>query len=199
MIPFENQLVMKKKVTKFAYPCDIESQKLCSKFPTKKDIFVTVESDPVAVLRVEKYDNGVRNVNSDFLGLDGEESKEVALAPTLRFSSDVRLILHVKDLAKKYGTDFASRLADRFNKASQFQQQLDQLSDADILNTVRSRHIQTPSEIKAYSEMLLDEAAALQKEYNNKIAEAQAKAQAESESQASQTTAPAAAPAASSE
>lgn len=187
---------MKKKINKFAYPCDIEPQQLCRDYPDNKAIFVVPEIDMVSALRVEVYPGPKRTVKSDFLGFDGEQEVEVDGDKTYRISSDVRLILHTKDLAKKYGADFASRMAERFGQASQFQQQLDKLSDDELLNTVRSRHIQSPSEIKSYSEMLLEEAANVRQMYETKAAESQSKADADA---AVKTTAAPAATAAVSE
>ena len=72
----------------------------------------------------------------------------------VRYTSDVRLILHTKDLASRAGIDVASKFGQSRNSASQIQQIMDKMSDDDLLSTVRSRHIQSPSEILAWSKEL---------------------------------------------
>lgn len=72
----------------------------------------------------------------------------------VRYTSDVRLILHTKDLASRAGLAIASKFGHGSQSASQIQQIMDKMSDDDLLNTVRSRHIQAPSEIIAWSKEL---------------------------------------------
>ena len=72
----------------------------------------------------------------------------------VRYTSDVRLILHTKDLASRTGLAVASRFGQSKQSASQIQQIMDTMSDDDLLATVRSRHIQAPSEIIAWSKDL---------------------------------------------
>ena len=72
----------------------------------------------------------------------------------VRYTSDVRLILHTKDLASRAGLDVASKFGQSKQSASQIQQIMDKMSDDDLLATVRSRHIQAPSEIIAWSKEL---------------------------------------------
>lgn len=72
----------------------------------------------------------------------------------VRYTSDVRLILHTKDLASRAGFAIASRFGQSNRSASQIQQVMDKMSDDDLLATVRSRHIQSPSEIIAWSKEL---------------------------------------------
>lgn len=72
----------------------------------------------------------------------------------VRYSSDVRLILHTKDLASRAGLAIASKFGHGSQPASQIQQIMDTMSDDDLLSTVRSRHIQAPSEIIAWSKEL---------------------------------------------
>ena len=79
---------------------------------------------------------------------DTDESRPV------RYTSDVRLILHTKDLASRAGLSIASKFGQSNRSASQIQQIMDKMSDGDLLATVRSRHIQTPSEIIAWSKEL---------------------------------------------
>lgn len=72
----------------------------------------------------------------------------------VRYTSDVRLILHNKDLASRAGASVASKFGQSKQSASQIQQIMDTMSDEDLLATVRSRHIQAPSEIIAWSKEL---------------------------------------------
>lgn len=95
---------------------------------------VAPEIDSTEQLRVEIYDN--------------EEDCPV------RYTSDVRLILHTKDLASRAGLAVASKFGQSRQSASQIQQIMDTMSDDDLLATVRSRHIQAPSEIIAWSKEL---------------------------------------------
>ena len=72
----------------------------------------------------------------------------------VRYTSDIRLILHTKDLASRAGLAVASKFGQGKQSASQIQQIMDRMSDDDLLSTVRSRHIQAPSEIIAWSKEL---------------------------------------------
>lgn len=73
---------------------------------------------------------------------------------SVRYTSDVRLILHAKDLASRAGLAVASKFGQSKQSASQIQQVMDTMSDDDLLATVRSRYIQSPSEIIAWSKEL---------------------------------------------
>ena len=72
----------------------------------------------------------------------------------VRYTSDVRLILHNKDLASRAGVAVASKFGQSKQSTSQIQQVMDNMSDDDLLSTVRSRYIQSPSEIIAWSKEL---------------------------------------------
>lgn len=75
-------------------------------------------------------------------------------ARPVRYTSDVRLLLHTKDLASRAGIAVASKFGQSKQSASQIQQIMDKMSDDDLLATVRSRHIQSPSEVIAWSKEL---------------------------------------------
>ncbi len=79
---------------------------------------------------------------------DTDESRPV------RYTSDIRLILHTKDLASRAGLAVASKFGQSKASPSQIQQVMDKMSDNDLLATVRSRYIQSPSEIIAWSKEL---------------------------------------------
>lgn len=72
----------------------------------------------------------------------------------VRYTSDIRLILHTKDLASRAGLAVASKFGQSKQSPSQIQQIMDKMSDDDLLATVRSRHVQSPSEIIAWSKEL---------------------------------------------
>ena len=120
---------------------------------------VAPEFDSTEQLRVEIYDN--------------EETCPV------RYTSDVRLLLHTKDLASRAGLAVASKFGQGNRPASQIQQIMDTMSDDDLLATVRSRHIQAPSEIIAWSKDLSAYAENLEAQAQELIDAENAKQEAE--------------------
>ena len=72
----------------------------------------------------------------------------------VRYTSDVRLLLHTKDLSSRAGLTIASKFGQNNRSSSQIQQIMDKMSDDDLLATVRSRYVQAPSEIIAWSKEL---------------------------------------------
>lgn len=121
--------------------------------------------DSTEELRVEIYDN--------------DESCPV------RYTSDIRLILHAKDLASRAGVSVASRFGQNKQSASQIQQIMDRMSDDDLLATVRSRHVQSPSEIIAWSKELSVYAERLESQAQDLIEAENAKQEAEKAAAAS--------------
>jgi hypothetical protein len=89
--------------------------------------------------------------STEELRIEIDESDETC---PVRYTSDVRLILHTKDLASRAGLAVASKFGQSKQSTSQIQQIMDKMSDDDLLATVRSRHIQSPSEIIAWSKEL---------------------------------------------
>lgn len=87
----------------------------------------------------------------------------------VRYTSDVSLILHTKDLASRAGLAVASKFGQNGSSVSQIQQLMDNMSDDDLLATVRSRYIQSPSEIIAWSKQLSAYAESLEKEAQDLI------------------------------
>ena len=57
-------------------------------------------------------------------------------------------------MASRAGLSVASKFGQSKQSVSQIQQIMDRMSDDDLLATVRSRHIQAPSEIIAWSKEL---------------------------------------------
>lgn len=83
----------------------------------------------------------------------------------IRIRSDVSMLLHAADMAKKYGAGFVQSMIDmRRPKSSILQSQMDQMSDAQILDTIKSRHLQSPSELLAWSEHLVEQAKDIEQE-----------------------------------
>lgn len=83
----------------------------------------------------------------------------------VRIRSDVSMLLHAADMAKKYGSGFVQSMIDmRRPKSSFIQAQMDQMTDDQILDTVKSRHLQSPSELIAWSEYLMEQARDIEQE-----------------------------------
>lgn len=130
----------------------------------------------------------VPNVSPDAFAVapdfDSTEELRVEIDDTdedcpVRYTSDIRLILHMKDLASRAGLAIASKFGQNCNSSSQIQQIMDNMSDDDLLATVRSRHIQTPSEIIAWSKELATHAENLEREAQSLIEAENAKQEAE--------------------
>ena len=132
---------------------------------------VAPEFDSTEQLRVEIYDN--------------EEDCPV------RYTSDVRLLLHTKDLASRAGLSVVSKFGQGRQSASQIQQIMDGMSDDDLLATVRSRHVQAPSEIIAWSKELSAYAEHLESQAQELIEAETAKQEAEKADAAPAESAPA--------
>lgn len=99
----------------------------------------------------------------------------------VRIRSDVSMLLHAADMAKKYGTGFVQSMIDmRRPKSSALQSQMDQMSDAQILDTIKSRHLQSPSELIAWSEYLVEQAKDIEQEVERLAVEKEASAAAAS-------------------
>jgi len=91
------------------------------------------------------------------IGTDDDEA--------IRIRSDVSMLLHAADMAKKYGSGFVQSMIDmRRPKSSNLQSQMDCMSDDQILDTIKSRHLQSPSELIAWSEYLIDQAKSIEDE-----------------------------------
>lgn len=137
---------------------------------------------------IENQETLVPNVSPDAFAVapefDSTEELRVEIDETdetrpVRYTSDVRLILHTKDLASRAGLAVASKFGQSRGSASQIQQIMDKMSDDDLLSTVRSRHIQSPSEIIAWSKELAAHAEALEHEAQSLIEAENAKQEAE--------------------
>lgn len=115
---------------------------------------------------------------------DSDESRPV------RYTSDVCLILHTKDLTSRAGLAVASKFGQSKQSSSQIQQIMDTMSDDDLLATVRSRYIQSPSELIAWSKELSAYAENLESEAQSLIENEIAKQEAEKAAAASAEPSP---------
>lgn len=120
--------------------------------------------------------------STEQLRVEIDESDETR---PVRYTSDVRLILHTKDLASRAGLAVASKFGQSKQSASQIQQIMDRMSDDDLLATVRSRHVQAPSEIIAWSKELSVYAENLESQAQELIDVENAKQEAEKAAAAS--------------
>lgn len=120
--------------------------------------------------------------STEELRVEIDESDETR---PVRYTSDVRLILHTKDLASRAGLAVASKFGHGSQSASQIQQIMDKMSDDDLLSMVRSRHIQSPSEIIAWSKELSAYAENLESQVQNLIDAENLKQQADKAAAAS--------------
>lgn len=120
--------------------------------------------------------------STEELRVEIDESDETR---PVRYTSDVRLILHTKDLTSRAGLAIASKFGQSKQSASQIQQIMDRMSDDDLLATVRSRHVQAPSEIIAWSKELSAYAENLESQAQELIDVENAKQEAEKAAAAS--------------
>ena len=89
-----------------------------------------------------------------------------------RYRSDISMLLHAKDTANKIGIEGLRYLSEsRRTKTSAIQSQFDQMDDELLLSTVKSRHLQSPSEILAWSQSLTTIAQDLEDSVISKIRE----------------------------
>ena len=99
----------------------------------------------------------------------------------VRIRSDISMLLHSVDMAKKYGQNFVQSMIDlRKPKSSALQEVMDKMSDAQILDTIKSRHLQSPSELIAWSEYLTEQAKSVEQEAERIVLEQKASEEAES-------------------
>ena len=129
--------------------------------PAVREKEIAVEIDPVSKFCIE---------------ITGEAEDKCC-----RYRSDISMLLHAKDTANKIGIEGLRYLSEsRRTKTSAIQSQLDQMDDQLLLDTVKSRHLQSPAEILAWSESLTQVAHELEtragtearKKYDEEIAAA---------------------------
>lgn len=109
---------------------------------------VALEVDNVDLFRIEQVEH-----------IDPSESY-------IRVRSDISMLFHAEATAKKIGTEGFRFLAEsRRVKSSPTQAMMDKMPDDLILNTLKSRHLQHPSELLAFSEQLSAMASDMEEEY----------------------------------
>lgn len=126
-----------------------------SAFPSQRPEEIAPEIDPVEQFRFEKL-----------------ESSDGVLSYRIR--SDVSMLLHAADLAKRVGISTAQRFMDsKSPHSSLLQEQLDELnpSDDELLSMVKSRHLQHPSEILDWVESINELAEDMKSDALKQLAE----------------------------
>lgn len=124
-------------------------------FPSQRPEEIALEVDPIETFRFEKVECSADNVS-------------------YRIRSDVSMLLHVADLAKRVGISTAQRFTDSKRPRSSFiQESLDKLepSDDELLSMVKSRHLQQPSEILDWVDSINELAEDMKSEALRQIAE----------------------------
>ena len=127
-------------------------------FPSQRPEEIAPEIDPVEQFRFEKL-----------------ESSDGTLFYRVR--SDVSMLLHAADLAKRVGVSTAQRFMDsKSPRSSLLQEQLDKLnpSDDELLSMVKSRHLQHPSEILDWVESINELAEDMESDALRQLAEDEA-------------------------
>lgn len=121
-------------------------------FPLVREGEVTLDIDNVDLFRIEK----VERVNED-------ESY-------IRIRSDISMLFHAESTAKKIGVEGFRYLSEsRRMKTSSTQNVMDTMPTELILDTIKSRHLQHPSELLAFSEQLSCMAADMEEEYKRYV------------------------------
>lgn len=109
---------------------------------------ITLEVDNVDLFRIEQVEH-----------IDPSESY-------IRVRSDISMLFHAEATAKKIGIEGFRFLAEsRRVKSSPTQAIMDKMPDDLILDTLKSRHLQQPSELLAFSEQLSSMASDMEEEY----------------------------------
>lgn len=124
-------------------------------FPSQRPEEIALEIDPIESFRFEKVECSTDNVS-------------------YRIRSDVSMLLHAADLAKRVGISTAQRFTDsKRPRSSSIQESLDKLepSDDELLSMVKSRHLQQPSEILAWVDSINELAEDMKSEALKQVAE----------------------------
>lgn len=87
--------------------------------------------------------------------------------PCVRIRSDISMLFHAADMSKRIGVNGMQYLMNtKRPKTSAFQNQLDSLnlSDDELLSMVKSRHVQSPSEVLDWVNSINELASGLESE-----------------------------------
>lgn len=124
-------------------------------FPSQRPEEIALQVDPVEAFRFEKIEGSDNQV-------------------AYRIRSDVSMLLHAADLAKRVGVSTAQRFMDsKLPRSSSLQEELDKLnpSDDELLSMVKSRHLQHPSEILAWVDSINELAEDMKSDALRQLAE----------------------------
>lgn len=124
-------------------------------FPSQRPEEIALQVDPIESFRFEKIEVSENQVS-------------------YRIRSDVSMLLHAADLAKRVGVSTAQRFMDsKSSRSSSLQEQLDKLnpSDDELLSMVKSRHLQHPSEILDWVESINELAEDMESDALRQLAE----------------------------
>lgn len=124
-------------------------------FPSQRPEEIALQVDPIESFRFEKIELSENQVS-------------------YRIRSDVSMLLHAADLAKRVGVSTAQRFMDsKSPRSSSLQEQLDKLNptDDDLLSMIKSRHLQHPSEILDWVESINELAEDMKSDALRQLAE----------------------------
>lgn len=124
-------------------------------FPSQRPEEIALQVDPIESFRFEKFEVSENQV-------------------FYRIRSDVSMLLHAADLAKRVGVSTAQRFMDsKSPRSSSLQEQLDKLnpSDDELLSMVKSRYLQHPSEILDWVESINELAEDMKSDALRQLAE----------------------------
>ena len=96
--------------------------------------------------------------------------------PCVRVRSDISMLFHAADMSKRIGVNGMQYLMNtKRPKTSAFQNQLDSmnLSDDELLSMVKSRHVQSPSEVLDWVNSINELASELESEALKLVADEQ--------------------------
>lgn len=121
-------------------------------YPSVREEEITLDVDNVDLFRIEKVEH-----------TDDSQSY-------IRVRSDISMLFHAESTAKKIGIEGFRYLAEsRRVKTSSTQSVMDTMPTDLILDTIKSRHLQHPSELLAFSEQLSCMAADMEEEYKRYV------------------------------
>lgn len=121
-------------------------------FPLVREGEVALDIDNVDLFRIEKVECLAENESY------------------IRIRSDISMLFHAESTAKKIGVEGFRYLSEsRRMKTSSVQDVMDTMPTELILDTIKSRHLQHPSELLAFSEQLSCMAADMEEEYKRYI------------------------------
>lgn len=114
------------------------------------------------------YDNKNVIVGSPSLisELQYEQTNDDEKNPSYRWTSDVTLLFNQERVANFLSVEQVRQWLVGMNRPSNNKVDFSNIPDDLIMQTIKSRHIQSISELKAWSDELLDSAASLKNEFN---------------------------------